>query len=248
MTRSPLRDCFGSLDHTSQGEVLSLLASAPMFKSPVTPAARPLLGRHTAVVCEAAGSASSAIFAAAATALGATVVRIRPSAARLGDRRSVHDAARMLGRLYCAVGCDGMQPSIAAQLGRWAGVPVFDALAGSSHPARLLGDLLTMSEHARKPLAEITLCVCGDAGSPLAMAWRRLAALTGVRLCVGLSGPGGTAHRIDFVCAAEPAQAAGCPPALLAVDHGGGELHALRAQQNENHRCIVQALLADTVG
>lgn len=246
MQRSPSH-CFSSLDDLSERDVQSLLASARMFKQ-AGAGGQPLRGRYAAVLCESHDSASAEVFAAAATALGATVVRIRPSAARLADPRSALDTAPMLGRLYCAVACDGLEPSVAANLARCAGVPVFDAVAGDTHPTRLLGDLLTMCEHARKPMAEITLCIAGDAGSPLATAWRRLAELTSIGVCTCEPGSDAAVHHSDFVCEPPPSDRSGAPPALRAVDADPGQAGSLRAEQGENHRRVVQALLSNTVG
>lgn len=246
MTRPPLKYCLHSLDDTTPFDVVFLLASARSFKQAGS-GARPLRGRHAAVLCEAPADASAEVFAAAATALGATVVRILPSTMRLGDGHDAQEAARILGQLYCAVGCNGVSPAVAAQLARWAGVPVFEAVAGDTHPTRLLGDLLTMCEHAHKPMAEITLCVVGDPRSPLALAWQRMGQLSGIGVCTGACGADAGSHRSDFVCEPRPTDRPDSLPVLLAVDRDGGPPRPLFDRQNENHRCIVQALLSDTV-
>jgi ornithine carbamoyltransferase len=242
MPTTPLKPHrFRSLAESSPREVLALLASARTFKQ-AGQGARPLRGRHAAVLSESPGDASAEVFAAAAAALGATVVRIPPSKVGLGDERGAEEAARLLGQLYCAVGYDGASPAVSALLSRWAGVPVFDAVAGQTHPTRLFGDLLTMSEHLHKPLAEITLCVTGDPLAPLALAWQRLARLTGIRVCTGpCTAEAAAREHSDFVCA-------GDAPALWALDPDGGPPRPLSARQGENHRCIVQALLSDTLG
>ena len=111
-------------------------------------AARPLRGRHVAVLCEALPSPSADVFAAAAVALGANVVHLRPSALRLFGRQARRDTASALGRLYAAIECDGVAPSVLALLTRFAGVPVFSAVAARRHPAWLLADQWTAQQLA----------------------------------------------------------------------------------------------------
>ena len=228
----------------SAGDVRLLLADAKACKQGGG-VARLLHGRHVAVVAEQPDSASARVFARAAAALGATVVRLRPAVARLADPRSARDTAQMLGRLYSALECDGVSPVTAVQLAGWAGIPVFGALDRDTHPTRLLADLLTISELARKPLAETTLCVAGDAQSPLATAWRHLGAVTGFRVCT--CGKHSFEHDSDFISDPQAAPDTDKHAALLAVDRNSRELRPLRTQQAENHRFLVQALLSNSL-
>ncbi len=234
----------GSLDDLSQRGVQSLLASARTFKHAGS-VGRPLSGRYAAVLSESRHGASAEVFAAAATALGAAVVYIRPSAALVADSRKVRDTARMLGRLYCALACDGVASSTTVQVVRWAGVPVFDAVAEPTHPTRLLGDLLTMCEHAGKSPEQIRLRIGGDPRSSLAVAWRRLAELTGIDIGADDRGNGLPGPSSDFVCEPAPPNRRG-PPTLLALDGDGGQPRSLHAEQARSHCCIVQALLSDS--
>ena len=50
--------------------------------------------------------------------------------------------ARMLGRLYDAVECQGMAADLVHRLGADAGVPVYDAIASQRHPTAKLDGLL----------------------------------------------------------------------------------------------------------
>ena len=48
-------------------------------------------------------------------------------------------------------------------LAAYAGVPVWNGLTDEWHPTQMLADILTMRDHAAKPLAEVAYCYLGDA-------------------------------------------------------------------------------------
>lgn len=244
MQATSLPHCFWTLDDLSPDQARRLLALARALKRSGARSGRPLAGRHVAVLCDAAHSLSADVFAGAAAGLGAVVVRIRDSLCRLAQQADLPDTARTLGRLYGAIEeCDECQPPAALQqLSDWAGVPVFGAVAAPTHPSRLLADLLTMDEHAGRPLAQTTLWLAGAPRSPLAAAWRRLGDFSGVEVRDGGAAAAPTTAGA-FVCQG----GADAPPALLALDPRTGEGHALWRAQVENHRYVVQAMLCGTV-
>ena len=109
-----------------------------------------LRGRKFGLMCEADNDSDSgsdpsgeaALFRRAAVELGAHVAHIRPSLTELSTPLEVLHTARMLGRLYDAVECQGMAADLVHQLGIDAGVPVFDAVASQRHPTAKLDALL----------------------------------------------------------------------------------------------------------
>ena len=105
-----------------------------------------LRGRKFALMCEVDNDSDSAsdaaLFRRAAVELGAHVAHIRPSLTELSTPLEVQHTARMLGRLYDAVECQGMAADLVHQLGIDAGVPVFDAIASQRHPTAKLVSLL----------------------------------------------------------------------------------------------------------
>jgi ornithine carbamoyltransferase len=95
--------------------------------------AQPLLrGKKLGLLCEDDQAEDALLFRRAADRLGAHVAHIRPSLCRLGSADEVLHTARMLGRLYDAVECQGMAPGLVRQIGLCADVPVFDRLAGEA--------------------------------------------------------------------------------------------------------------------
>ncbi len=107
-----------------------------------------LRGRKFGLMCEADNDhhedsdSDAALFRRAAVELGAHVAHIRPSLTELSTPQEVRHTARMLGRLYDAVECQGMAPDLVHQMGVDAGVPVYDGIASRRHPTAKLDSLL----------------------------------------------------------------------------------------------------------
>ena len=105
-----------------------------------------LRGRKLGLLCEAGdyddGDGDAALFRRAALELGAHVAHILPSLTALSTLPDVQRTARMLGRLYDAIECQGMATELVHQVGVEAGVPVYDGLASPKHPSAKLADLL----------------------------------------------------------------------------------------------------------
>ena len=109
-----------------------------------------LRGRKFGLLCEvdidsdsdSVRASAAALFRRAAVELGAHVAHIRPSLTDLSTPQEVQNTARMLGRLYDAVECQGMASELVHQMGVDAGVPVYDGIASQRHPTAKLGDLL----------------------------------------------------------------------------------------------------------
>ena len=105
-----------------------------------------LRGRKFGLMCEidddSDSASDAALFRRAAVELGAHVAHIRPSLTELSTVLEVLHTARMLGRLYDAVECQGMAADLVHRLGAEAGVPVYDAIASQRHPTAKLEALL----------------------------------------------------------------------------------------------------------
>ncbi len=116
---------------TARGLLLSAAAGA----------SRTLLrGCQFGLLCESDSDLDAALFHQAATELGAQVAHIRPSLMALDTPQDIQRTAKMLGRLYDAVACQGLLPALVQQLAVDAGVPVYDGLASARHAtAKLVG-------------------------------------------------------------------------------------------------------------
>jgi ornithine carbamoyltransferase len=93
----------------------------------------PLLrGRNLGLLCTDATTPEARLFREAAGALGAQVAHIRADAIAGGGERDLASTARMLGRLYDAVECQGLAPGVVQQLAALSGNVVGEGLAADS--------------------------------------------------------------------------------------------------------------------
>lgn len=108
---------------------------------------QPLLrGKKLGLLSESDDDDEAALFRRAAVELGAHVAHVRPHLTELSTAREVQNMAQMLGRLYDAVGCQGMTPGLVRQVGDYAGVPVYDGIAAPDHPIAQLSSQLAGDE------------------------------------------------------------------------------------------------------
>jgi ornithine carbamoyltransferase len=93
---------------------------------------RPMLllrGRNLGLLCPDAATPAARLFREAAGALGARVAHIKADTFAGGGDGDLANTARMLGRLYDAVECQGLAPGVAQQLAALTGNVVCDGLA-----------------------------------------------------------------------------------------------------------------------
>jgi ornithine carbamoyltransferase len=125
-------------------DAVAVVASArTLQRAAGSGAIRPLLrGKKLCLLCEEDGTDAATLFRRAAVELAAHVAHVRPSLTMASSDEEVRYTAHMLGRLYDAVECEGMDPALVARLGADTGVPVYDGIAGADHPTAALAAML----------------------------------------------------------------------------------------------------------
>ncbi len=122
-----------------------------------------LKGKNIVLLFEKTSTRTRCAFEVAAFDQGANVTYIGPGVSQMGNKESIKDTARVLGRMYDGIEYRGFGQAIVEELAEHAGVPVWNGLTNEYHPTQVLADLLTMQEHCEKPLNEIKCCYVGDA-------------------------------------------------------------------------------------
>src|SRR5665648_97776 len=122
-----------------------------------------LYGKNIALIFEKASTRTRCAFETAAFDQGAHVTYLGPSGTQIGNKESIKDTARVLGRMYEGIEYRGFSQSIVEELAKYAGVPVWNGLTTEFHPTQILADFMTMLEHSDKPLNRISFCYLGDA-------------------------------------------------------------------------------------
>ena len=83
---------------------------------------------------------------------GAHVTYLGPGGSQIGYKESIKDTARVLGRMFDGIEYRGAAQANVEILGEHAGVPVWNGLTDEWHPTQMLADMLTMRDHADRPL------------------------------------------------------------------------------------------------
>ncbi|GHJ40747.1 ornithine carbamoyltransferase [Streptomyces sp. TS71-3] len=125
---------------------------------------RRLAGRNIALIFEKTSTRTRCAFEVAAADQGAATTYLDPAGSQIGHKESVKDTARVLGRMYDAIQYRGDSQANVEELAAHAGVPVYNGLTDDWHPTQMLADVLTMTEHCKKPLdAGLGFAYLGDA-------------------------------------------------------------------------------------
>jgi ornithine carbamoyltransferase len=146
---------------------------------------RRLAGRNMALIFEKTSTRTRSAFEVAAHDEGGHVTYLGPGESQLGHKESVKDTARVLGRMFDGIEYRGFTQESIEILGAFAGVPVWNGLTDTWHPTQMLADILTISDHSSKPLAEVSFCYLGDGRNNTANSLLVTAATLGmdVRIC-----------------------------------------------------------------
>lgn len=122
-----------------------------------------LRGKNIALIFEKPSTRTRCAFEVAASDQGASVTYIGPTGSQIGDKESMKDTARVLGRMYDGIEYRGFGQERINDLAKFSGVPVWNGLTTEFHPTQILADLMTMLEHTAKPLDQVAFCYLGDA-------------------------------------------------------------------------------------
>jgi ornithine carbamoyltransferase len=151
-----------------------------------------LAGKNILLIFEKTSSRTRCSFELGAAEEGAHVTYIGPGLSQFGKKESLEDSARVFGRFYDAIGFRGYGScETVRDLARFSGLPVWNGLTDDDHPTQILADLMTIEEHAQKPLAETKVVFCGDTRNNMAYAWIYGCARMGMRFVA--YGPGALA-------------------------------------------------------
>jgi ornithine carbamoyltransferase len=122
-----------------------------------------LQNKNIALIFEKSSTRTRCAFEVAVHDQGGNVTYLGPSGSQIGNKESMKDTARVLGRMYDGIEYRGFGQDIVEELGKYAGVPVWNGLTNEFHPTQILADFLTMMEHSDKPLHQVSFAYLGDA-------------------------------------------------------------------------------------
>jgi ornithine carbamoyltransferase len=180
------RNFLKELDFTKEEFVYLLKLSADLKAAKYGGYEQPRLnGKNIALIFEKTSTRTRCAFEVAAYDQGAQVTYLGPTGSQIGHKESMKDTARVLGRMYDGIEYRGFGQERVEELGKYAGVPVWNGLTNEFHPTQTLADVLTMMEHSDKPLEQISYCYVGDARNNMGNSLMIVGCLLGmdVRIC-----------------------------------------------------------------
>jgi ornithine carbamoyltransferase len=156
-------------------------------------------GKTLAILFDKSSLRTRLGFEVAMTHLGGTAIYFGPADVRIGQRESVGDAARVLGRTVDAIAARLSSHHHIAELASSAGVSVINAMSDLEHPCQALADLLTIREH-KGTLSGVEVAWIGD-GFNVCHSLLLICGMFGVKLRVAT--PATYEPRADIVKKAE---------------------------------------------
>lgn len=156
------------IDFTTD-EIIYLLELSKNFKAMKrtgTPH-RYLEGKNIALLFEKTSTRTRCSFEVGASDLGMGVTYLDPSGSQMGHKESIADTARVLGRMFDGIEYRGFSQDLVEELGKYAGVPVWNGLTDQWHPTQMIADMLTIEERFGK-LKGLKFVYMGDARNNVA--------------------------------------------------------------------------------
>ena len=92
---------------------------------------------------------------------GANAIFLDKNAIQMGDKESVKDTARVLGRMFDAICFRGYKNDTLNTLYKYSNIPVINALTDDEHPTQIIADFMTIKERFGR-LSELKLVYVGD--------------------------------------------------------------------------------------
>lgn len=151
------------LDFSKKEIEFLLELSADLKKAKYAGTERQLLkGKNIALIFEKTSTRTRCAFEVAAHDQGAQVTYLGPTGSQIGHKETMKDTARVLGRMYDGIEYRGFGQNIVEELGKYAGVPVWNGLTTEFHPTQILADFLTAKEHLKKEYSNMIFVYAGD--------------------------------------------------------------------------------------
>ncbi|MCI9271290.1 MAG: ornithine carbamoyltransferase [Dorea sp.] len=106
-----------------------------------------LKGKNIALIFEKPSTRTRCAFTIGAQDEGGIATYLAGSELQLGEKESIEDTARVLGRMFDGIEFRGFDHDFVEALAEYSGVPVWNGLTDQWHPTQLLATLMTMKEH-----------------------------------------------------------------------------------------------------
>jgi ornithine carbamoyltransferase len=139
-----------------------------------------LNGKNIVLLFEKASTRTRCAFEVAALDEGAHVTFLDSQSSQMGNKESLADTAKVLGRYYDGIEYRGFDQQVVEELAKHSGVPVWNGLTDVDHPTQALADIMTIEENTNKQLSQFKLVFCGDTRNNVAYSLMYICAKLGI--------------------------------------------------------------------
>jgi ornithine carbamoyltransferase len=178
----PLKDLLRTSD-LSKADIEKLLTTARKFaEKPLR--AKKTLAKQTVAIYMTKSSTRTRIASETAVAhLGGSPIFLRSDDLQIGRGETISDTAKIISGFCSALIVRTFAQSDVEELGKYASIPVINALTDDDHPTQLLADWATIREKFGKDLTGRKFVYIGD-GNNVAAAWLIMGARMGAHVVV----------------------------------------------------------------
>ena len=179
---TPLKDLLRTSD-LSKSDIQLLLDTAGKFAKKPLQAKKTLAKRTVAIYMTKSSTRTRLASESAVAHLGGTPIFMRADDLQIGRGESIADTARIISGFCSALIVRTFAQSDVDELGKYASIPVINALTDDDHPTQLLADWLTISERFGKSFKDRKFVYVGD-GNNVANSWLIMGATMGAHVVV----------------------------------------------------------------
>ncbi len=179
---TPLKDLLRTSD-LSKSDIQMLLETAGKFAKKPLQAKKTLAKRTVAIYMTKSSTRTRLASESAVAHLGGTPIFMRADDLQIGRGESIADTAKVISGFCSALIVRTFAQSDVDELGKYASIPVINALTDDDHPTQLLADWLTITERFGKSFKNRKFVYVGD-GNNVANAWLKMGATMGAHVVV----------------------------------------------------------------
>jgi ornithine carbamoyltransferase len=140
-------------------------------------------GKTLALLFEKHSTRTRCAFETAFGEEGGHPVFLSGSDIHLGDKESIEDTSRVLGRMFSAIQFRGFKQETVETLAKYSGVPVYNGLTDLFHPTQALADIMTLEENCGLSKGKL-LCFVGDGRNNVARSLMVICSKLGVHFTI----------------------------------------------------------------
>ena len=183
---SPLKSLLRSSD-LSKADIELLLDTASKFAKKPLRAKKTLAKRTVAIYMTKSSTRTRLASETAVAHLGGTPIFLRADDLQIGRGETISDTAKIISGFCSALIVRTFAQSDVDELGKYASIPVINALTDDDHPTQLLADWLTIRENFGRDIKNRKFVYLGD-GNNVANAWLIMGATLGAHVVVATPG------------------------------------------------------------